>query len=219
MIITLHAEERFKQRYEALEGVQLVDKELIDKLRDLVSKAVPEKENPSLEIRRQAHGGVGTYLIYPPWRFVFSENRLETCEIVPQEMLLVKNPRIPAHLEKTRFVIKIKLDKRRLLTKITRSFDKRTLHLQNLIEIEAIVRALKALGLEVDQLAEPNKLEVVVPRNIGVYWIEFAQPENLLISLGRTDSFPLGRQKISCPGILKPDLERILDFLQINKSQ
>jgi len=219
-VITQHAIGRFKQRYEALKGVQLNDAELEARLRDLVSRAVPEEENPVLDTRRQAHGGIGMYLINPPWRFVFSEKRLETCEIVPQEMLFVKNPHIPAHLEKARFFIKIKIDRRRLLTKITRSFDKKTLHLQNLIEINAIIRALRILGMEVNRLAEPHRLEVVIPQKLDVYWIEqFVRPENLLIALGRTDSFPLGRQRINCSGILKLDLDRILNFLQVNKVQ
>jgi len=219
IVITPHAIERFKQRYEALKGVQLNDVQVNEKLRDLIKKAEPEEENSLLQLRREAHDNIGTYLINPPWRFVFSKKRLETCEIVPQQMLLVKNPRIPACLEKTRFFIKIKLNKRRLLTEITRSFDKRTLHLQNLIEIEVIVRALRILGSEVNRLAEPNHLEIVVPQDIGVYWIEqLAKPENMLISLGRTDSFPLGRQRVNCSGIRKLDLERILNFLQINNS-
>ncbi len=219
IVITLHAIERFKQRHEALMGVQLNDAELMDKLRELVDKAVPEEENPALEIRRRAHGGVGIYLINPPWRFVLSEKRLETCEIVPQDMLFVKNPRIPPCSEKTRFIIKIKLDRRKLLTKIRRSFDKKTLHLQNLIEINTIIRVLRIFGLEVNRLSEPNRLEIVVPQNINTYWIEqLGQPENVLISLGRTDSFPLGLQRINCSGIFKPDLERILKFLQINNS-
>jgi len=219
IVISPHAIDQFKRRYKDLNGVVLIDEtELMEKLSALIAQAVPEEESPALESRRQFHGGIGTYFVSPPWRFVFSENnKLETCEIVPQEIFLVKNPHIPNYLVKTRLFIKIKLDRRRLLTKITK--DKKTLHLQNLIEINAVIRALRALGLRVNQQSETNRLEIVVPQDIGVYWLEqFAKPENVMISLGRTDSFPLGRQRISCPGILKLDLERVLNFLQINKS-
>ena len=219
-VITPHAIERFRQRYEALKGVKLDDAELGNNLRGLLKKAKPEEENPALKIRREDHGGAGTYLIKFPWRFVFSEKELETCEIMPQDVLLVKNPHIPVRLEKTRFFIKIGLKRQRSLTEITRSFDERTLHLQSLIEINVIIRALRSLGLEVNRLSEPNRLEIVVPQDINTYWIEqFIEPESVLISLGRTDSFPLGRQRVNCPGILKLDLERILNFLQINKDR
>jgi len=218
-LITPHAIERFKQRYKALNSVQLNDAELTDRLSDLIAEAVPEKESPILEARRQSHGGTGTYLVNMPWRFVFSNKRLETCEIIPQDMLLVENPHIPACLEKTRFFIKVKLNRRKLLTKITRSFDRRTLHLQNLVEISAIIRALRILGVEVNQLSEPNRLEIIVPQNIDAFLIEqLARPENILIYSGRTDSFPLGRQKAYCSGITKLDMEKILEFFQINKS-
>ncbi len=218
--ITPHAKERFKERYEAINGVQFNDWELMDKLLDLISKAVPEEESPVLEVRREAHDGIGTYLINDPWRFVFSEKRLETCEIIPQDVLSVENPHIPDGEVQNRFLIKIKLDRRKLLTEITKYYDKKTLHLRNLIEIDVIIRILRFLGLEVNQLTEENKLEIVVPRNVGVYWIEQqAKPENLLIFWGRTNSFPLGQKKVNCSGITKPDLKKILNFvLQINKS-
>jgi len=218
-VITPHAIERFKQRYGALTGIQLNDTELLDRLRDLVDSAVLEEEKPALTSRREAHNGVGTYFINPPWRFVFSDKGLETCEIVPQEVFLVKNQHVPAHLEKARLSLKIKLDRRKLTTKITRSFDKKTLHLQNLVEIHVITHALRIFGLEVNRLPKPHYFEVVIPKDIGAYWIEqLAKPGNVMISLGRTDSFPLGKQRISCSGIYKLDLERILNFLQINKS-
>lgn len=218
-VITFHASERFRERYKALKGVELSDAELKDKLKTLIANAKPEKDSPVLQLRREAHGGIGTYLMNPPWRFVFSDKGLETCEIVPQEILLVKNPHIPADLERTRFFIKIKIKKRKMLTRITRSLDRKTLHLRNLIEINAIVRSLRVIGLEVNHPEEPNRLEIVVPRNIASYRIEqLIGPENILISLGRTDLFALGLQRIKCLGITKLELEKILDFLQINKS-
>lgn len=220
VLITQHAMERFRQRYEALKGVQLSDTELVDKLSGLIMRARPEPENPVLELRRAAHGGVGEYLLAPPWRFVFSDKGLETCEIMPQEMLVVKNPIIPSFGEKTRFSVKIKTDRRRLLTEITRSCDKKTLHLQNLIEVNAIIRSLRILGFEVNRMAEPTRLEIVVPQDTAVYRIEpLAKFENILISLGHTDLFPLGLQRAYCSGITKTDLERIVTFLQVNKSQ
>ena len=105
IVITPHAIERFKQRYEELEGVKLSDPESVDKLHALIAKAEPEEENPLLQLRREAHGGIGEYLMTPPWRFVFSDKGLETCEIMPQEISVVKNPHIALLSEKTRFFI------------------------------------------------------------------------------------------------------------------
>lgn len=218
--IAPHAIERFKQRYEALEGVQLSDEESVNRIQTLIAQAKPEEENPVLQLRREAYGGIGEYLMRPPWRIVVSDKRVETCEIVPQDILVVKNPRIPSLSEKTRFFIKVKTDKRRALTQITRYPEKKTLHLRNAIKMNAVVRSLRIIGFEVNHLKEPNRLEIAVPRNAVPYRVEqLAKPESVLISLGRTDLFKLGLQRAHCSGINKIDLERILKFLQVNKPQ
>ena len=218
-----HAMKRFRQRHQALTGVQLNNAELIEKLKSLIAGAVPEAETPLLEIRKYLHNEASVYLVNLPWRFVFSRKnmkKLKTCEIIPEEISLVENPHIPNDKEKSRFFLKIKLDRRKQLTQITRSFDKRTLHLQNLIEINALIRALRTIGLGVDQSTVPNHLEIIVPQDIVAYGIaQFAQPDNVLISLNQTNPFPLGRQRVVCQGILKPDLERILSFLQVHNSR
>ena len=220
VVIMPHAIERFKQRYEALKGVKLADQELMLKLHALIEKAKPEKENPLIQFRRESHGGTGEYLISPPWRFVFSDKGLETCEVVPQEMIVIKNPHIPPPMEKARFFLKIKGNKRRLATQITRSYDKKTLHLQDFIETNSIVRSLRAIGLEVNRLKEPTHFEIVVPQTVIVYKIEqLLNLKEISISLGRIESvFPLGLQRVDCSGIAKRELEKILEFLQINNS-
>ncbi|MFH1423644.1 MAG: hypothetical protein ABIG29_01645 [Candidatus Nealsonbacteria bacterium] len=219
IVIMPHAIKRFRERYAALNGIQLSDAELSDRLRTLIAKAKPEKENSLLQLRKEAHGGIGEYFIALPWRFVFSERGLETCEIVPQDIFVVENPYILPPSEKIRFYLKVNTSKKNPITEITRSSDRKTLHLRNSIEINTIVRALRIIGLEVNHLKEPRRLEIVIPQNIVSYFVEqLAEPEDIMISLGRTDSFRLGLQKAHCSGIAKADMERILEFLQINKS-
>lgn len=219
ILISDHAAIRFKQRHKAFYGIKLTDEELKNKLFELIARAVPEEENFVLQERRRAHNGIGTYLINPPWRFVFSGEELVTCEIMPQDIIFAQNPRIPAGSEEIRLVVNINPRKHRSMTKFKRFLDERTLCLNNFIKVEEIIRVLRFLGVEVNQLINLKslKFEIVVPRNIDVYRIDVNAPDSLIISSGQNDLFPLGRQKLDCSGIYKPDLERILEFFQIRK--
>lgn len=225
ILILPHAIERFQKRYEALTHVTLEGPALMDKMYALIRNAESEEEGPILQKRRDAHGGVGKYLVNPPWRFVFSNVGLETCEIMPEKVTVVQNPKILPPLERTRFFVRIEEDAQFLTTAITRLSDNWKFRLKGPPEINAIIRCLRAIGVEInykrmgDEAQKIARLEIVVPKHLYPYEIEqVLNSRKIRIFINRNNLFTLGLKKIACVGITKKELNKILKFLQINKS-
>ena len=225
ILILPHAIGRFQKRYEALNHVTLEGQALMNRLQDLIMNAKPEEDGLILQKRRDAHGGIGKYLINLPWRFVFSNVGLETCEIVPENVTVVENPKIPQFLERTRFFVRIEEDAKFLTTTIINLSNEREFCLKGPPEINAIIRCLRAIGVEInykrmgDKAQKIARLEIVVPIHLYPYEIEqVANSRKIRIFLNRNNLFTLGLKRIACVGITEKELKRILRFLRINKS-
>lgn len=222
MPVSSHAMTRFKERYEAFENAKLAPKEAEEKLSELLKKSEIEEAGMALEKRRNNHGKADLYTICHPWRFVFSNGILITCEIMPQNISVVKNPCIPPQKRKARHLIQFEENGKKNVTRMYRPFDKSEMILENSPEINAIIRSLRAIGLEVNYKRtgggnrKAASLEIVIPKYLEPYQIEEVNGcKKIRIFINRNDIFPLGLRTISCIGICKQELERILKFIHI----
>lgn len=226
-VITPHALERFQDRWREIRGSILPFDEAMRKLQGLLMRARPEKDTKKTAERRERHDGAEKFLIAPPWRFVFSGKRLMTCEIVPDDVHAVANPRVRASLSRQNVVMEITENITLGCTTLTKIPSERKnrlttkLSLPGMPEINAIIKVLRVLGITVIYerfgavAFKKARLEVIIPERIKECSIETVPGRKIVfIVFGRSELLPLGKTVVRCFGITKQDVEAILQFLR-----
>lgn len=228
--VTAHAMERFVTRYEAYYGVSLTQRQADKEFWNIISEAELELLNPSLEERRQAYPESTDrveYYINFPWRFVFIDDKLVTCEIIPIREIVVANPIVPFSRARAEFTIEVKEDSKTGTTRLRRYFNRANyapspvfdLTLPKLAEVNAVIKSLRAIGISVEYQRSTGEqigafLQVVVPQHVAQYDIHQATDENVVfLHIGQDDLFPRGRKLISCYGIAPNTLQMVIDFV------
>lgn len=214
--ISLHALERFAERWEILTGEPLLAQEVFPKLQEIIDSAEPEAENPALLKRKQGYGETAdsSYFTIGPWRLVWRDNYLVTIEL--KRFGSLSKPQLYQGEVSAEFYLRIteEVDNATLLEKsFFKNFSKsETLLLYGKPEVNAIILFLRFIGAEVEyrrtgSFAQKQAvLKVFWPKELRCFQIkETAFPRKCQLVFGDRDK--------TIGGIAPDDYQNILSFV------
>jgi hypothetical protein len=231
--ISSHALDRFMSRYQKITGESLTIEQALAKIRQTLADAVPETvaDNPKVAIRCARHGD-SQYFVNAPWRLVIQEGILMTCEIFPEYFQQIPTPKILPENRRCLMTIVIEENPAENCTVMMKSWTQEVkagvpwaiIQFPEIVEINAVIRALRAIGIGVHyertregEAGERKRciLEVTVPKELIPYKIRDIEPFPRLvrISFGLDKLLPLGKGYIMSIGITKRRLEQVLAFV------
>lgn len=211
--VSSRALERFKERWEILEGKPLEEGDVLPKLQELMIKSKPEVENFALLKRKGRYGGEHRYMVSGPWRLVWKGNCLTTVEL--QHLGFFSKPKLYLGEVRSRFLLKVIEQKDSTL--IEKFVFKNpggpvVLNLPGKPEVNAVIRLMRLCGADVEykRIGQESQkqaiITVLLPEELRKFWISQLKEREVELY------FSNQKNSYSVFGITYEDCREIINF-------